>query len=272
MVTYERGLSQFGPSRRRILLGLAAASAVPVTAAAETGLTIAAAADVRQALDAIVGLFETANGSAKVRVTYGSSGNLARQIAQAAPFELFLSADEAIADRLIAEGYAEGPGFVYGVGRLALIVRRDSPIEVERGIAGIADAVSRKQIIWFAIANPVHAPYGERAKEVLEKSGLWGVVGGQLRLPLLLGENVAVPAQYVITGAAEAGITALSLVKSGDAATALRYSVIPAELHAPLRQRMVLTRSASPAARALYAYIASAEAQAILRASGFEQP
>ena len=77
---------------------------------------------------------------------------------------------------------------------------------------------------------------------------------------------------YQITGAAEAGITALSLVKAGPAAAALRYEVIPAEYHAPLRQRMVLTKQASPAARALYAFIASAEAQAILRASGFESP
>ena len=181
---------------------------------------------------------------------------------------MFLSADETIAQSLIDGGHAEGPGLVYGIGRLAVIARSGSRIEAERGLAAIAEAFAAKELSRFAIANPEHAPYGARAKEALENAKLWE----PLRSRLVLAENVAQAAQYVITGAAEAGITALSLVKAGPAAAALRYEVIPAEYHAPLRQRMVLTKQASPAARALYAFIASAEAQAILRASGFESP
>ena len=254
-------------TRRRLLAGFAAIAASPTRAHAQSGTTIAAAADLRHALDAIVANFEKVNG-ANVRVTYGSSGNLARQIAQGAPFELFLAADEVYAERLVAEGHAEGPGSVYGVGRLAVIARRDGRIEAERGLIAISEAFAGHALSRFAIANPEHAPYGARAREALEKSGLWG----PMQSGLVLAENVAQAAQYVVTGAAEAGITALPLVKTGPAATALRFSVVPAELHTPLRQRMVLTKRASPAARALYAFIASPDAQAILRASGFEQP
>ena len=249
------------------MLAIAASTTFPIAACAETNIAIAAAADLRHALDAIIARLETSKAG-KIRVTYGSSGNLARQIAQGAPFELFLSADEAIAQSLIDAGHAEGPGIVYGVGRLAVIARRGGRIEAERGLQAIAEAMAGNDLSRFAIANPEHAPYGARAKETLEKAGLWQPLQGGL----VLAENVAQAAQYVMTGAAEAGITALPLVKTGPAAAALRYGIVPAELHTPLRQRMVLAKRASPAARALYAFIATAEAQAILRASGFEQP
>ena len=130
--------------------------------------------------------------------------------------------------------------------RLAVIARRDGRIEAERGLIAISEAFAGHALSRFAIANPEHAPYGARAREALEKSGLWG----PMQSGLVLAENVAQAAQYVVTGAAEAGITALPLVKTGPTATALRFSVVPAELHTPLRQRMVLTKRASPAARA----------------------
>ena len=257
----------FATTRRRLLAGFVAIAATRVRVEAQSSITIAAAADLRHALDAIIAKFEIANGT-NIRATYGSSGNLARQIAQGAPFELFLSADESYAIHLVAESQAEGPGIIYGVGRLALIARREGRIDAERGLVALSEAVAGHALSRFAIANPEHAPYGARAREVLQKSQLWE----PLQSGMVLAENVAQAAQYVMTGAAEAGITALPLVKTGPAAEALRYSLVPADLHTPLRQRMVLTKRASPAARALYAFIASAEAQVILRASGFEQP
>lgn len=254
---------------RRLLLTTAAFALCHRSLAAETGpgIRVAAAADLRHALDEIAGRFTTER-SQPVRVTYGSSGNLARQIAQGAPFELFLSADESFADRLVAEGHAEGPGFTYGVGRLALIARKDTPIRVEDGLQAIAIALAGNELSRFAIANPEHAPYGARAKEALQWALMWEPLQGRL----VLAENVAQVVQYVSTGAATAGITALPLVKTGPARDALKYGLIPANMHAPLRQRLVLTKQATAAARAFYVFIASAEAQAILRAAGFEQP
>ncbi len=252
--------------RRRVMLGLGAAL-LPVRASAEAAVTVAAAADLRHALDSIGARFEVAQG-VRLRITYGSSGNLARQIAQGAPFELFLAADESYADRLVADGHAEGLGFIYGVGRLALVARKESPIAVETGLQAVAIALAGNGLTRFAIANPEHAPYGARAKEALERALLWEPLQGAL----VLAENVAQAAQYVATGGAGAGITALPLVKAGPARDALKYGIIPANMHTPLRQRMVLTRRATPAARALYAFIASAEAQAILTDNGFEKP
>ncbi len=257
-----------GPSRRLVVLFWGTAFIPgPAQAQALPAVTVAAAADLRLALDQIAAAFETSHG-ATVRVTYGSSGNLARQIAQGAPFELFLSADEALAQRLVDAGHAEGPGTIYGIGRLALIARKASPIEAETGMAAIRAALARNAIMRFAIANPEHAPYGARAKASLQKAGLWDQLQGRL----VLAENVAQAAQFVATGAADAGITALPLVKAGDAAKTMRYGIIPAEDHMPLRQRMVLSKQAGAPARAFYVFIASAEAQAILRAAGFEQP
>ena len=253
--------------RRRLMLSLGAVALLPARGNAAADVTVAAAADLRHALEAIGEAFAAKHGT-RLRVTYGSSGNLARQIAQGAPFELFLSADEIYADRLVADGHAEGPGFTYGIGRLALIARKDSLIKIEDGLQGIAAELDGKRVSRFAIANPEHAPYGARAKEALERAQLWQ----PLHVALVLGENVAQAAQYVTTGAAEAGITALPLVMVGPARDALKFSVIPANMHSPLRQRMVMTGRATPGARAHYAFIASPEAQAILAANGFEKP
>ena len=257
-----------GPSRRLVALFLGTAF-IPGRAHAEAlpAVTVAAAADLRLALDQIAAAFEKAQG-ATVRITYGSSGNLARQIAQGAPFELFLSADEALAQRLIDSGHATAPGALYGIGRLALIARKASAIEAEAGLATIPAALTGGAITRFAIANPEHAPYGARAREALQNFGVWDQLQGRL----VLAENVAQAAQFVATGAADAGMTALPLVKVGDALATLRFSVVPVEYHTPLRQRMVLAKQAGAPARALYAFIASPGAQAILRTFGFEQP
>ena len=254
-------------TRRRMLIGLAAAWAVPFDGHAANGVIVAAASDLRHALDAIIVKFERAHNT-MVRVTYGSSGNLARQITQGAPFELFLAADESFADRLAADGHAEAPGMIYAVGRLALIARRGDAFKVDGGLGAVAAALAAGGIARFAIANPEHAPYGARAREALIKSGLWEQLQGRL----VLAENVAQAAQYVVTGAAQAGIAGASLAHAPDSAALLDTRVLPADLHSPLRQRMVLTKRASPAARALYAFVVSAEAQAMLQAAGFEQP
>ncbi len=258
---------QFDRITRRVVLRLGAVALLPARAMAQADVIVAAAADLRHALEAIGDAFAKVQ-AVRLRVTYGSSGNLARQIAQGAPFELYLSADEVYADRLVSEGYAEGPGLTYGIGRLALIARKDTPIPVETGLQAIAMALAGNGLARFAIANPEHAPYGARAKEALERALLWEPLKGGL----VLAENVAQAAQYVTTGAAAAGITALPLVKAGPASDALKYGLIPANMHTPLRQRMVLTKRATPAARALYTFIASPEAQAILSRNGFEKP
>lgn len=255
------------PTRRRFQLGLAAASALATRpAVAQTVIPVAAASDVREALAAIIAAFEAGNGT-RVRATYGSTGTLARQIAQGAPFDLFLAADESFAERLIAEGHGTPPGAVYAIGRLALITRRDSGLDISAGLEAVRSALGAGRIRRFAIANPEHAPYGARAREALEKAGLLP----HLASKLVLAENVSQATQHVLTGAAEAGITGSALTKSPEAA-ALSAVPIPANMHTALRQRMVLTKRASTAAGALFDFIVSPAGQAILAAHGFEAP
>jgi len=234
---------------------------VTLLASTAQAFTVAAASDLQHALPEI----EAARGlppGARAKFVFGSSGTLYRQIVQGAPFEVFLSADEALAERLIDQGRADAPGLVYAVGRLALMIGAARQLELLEPKAALASA----QIKRLAIANPEHAPYGRAAMETLGRLGLAEVFRGRL----LLGENVSQAARFVLDGGAEAGLVALSIAfAAGDKA---RHVVMPATLHAPIRQRLVLIKGAGADARAFAAFMASKEAMRVLARHGFERP
>jgi molybdate transport system substrate-binding protein len=120
----------------------------------------------------------------------------------------------------------------------------------------------------FAIANPEHAPYGRAAQEVLETAGLWSAI--QKRL--VLGENVSQAAQFATTGGADGGIFAYSLALSPAVGRLGRFVLIPEWMHRPLRQRMVLLKTAGPTAEAFYAFVRGADARRIFDRYGFVLP
>lgn len=252
------------PTRRSIVTGLVL---MPVAARAQGTSRVAAASDLRAVLDGIA-RDVAQRGKAEITVTFGASGNLSRQIEQGAPFELFLSADESYADRLVAAGMTDGPGAIYAVGRLALIAGKASRVGVDQELKGLADAAGKGEVARFAIANPEHAPYGVRAREVLERSVLWD----KLRPRLVLGENVAQAAQFVASGAAEAGLIAAPLLANPDIANTVRSAMVSDTLHTPLRQRMVLMKGASAPARALYEAMLSPGVREVMTAAGFHLP
>jgi len=228
---------------------------------------VAAASDLRFALDEVIAAYER-DTRHQVRVTYGSSGDIARQIEQGAPFDLFMSADESFVARLAAKGLTMDGGAVYGVGRLVAFVPSGSRVQLDERLSDFRGAVADGRLRKLAIANPEHAPYGRAAREVLESLALWETVG-----PLLvLGENVSQAAQFAASGSAEAGLLALSLAVAPGLAARGRYVVLPETLHEPLRQRMVLLKRGGPAARAFYDYLRQPAARAILRRYGFEVP
>jgi molybdate transport system substrate-binding protein len=228
---------------------------------------VAAASDLRFALDEVVAAYER-DTRRRVRVTYGSSGDIARQIEQGAPFDLFMSADESYVARLAAKGLTMDRGALYGVGRLVAFVPSGSRVRLDERLSDFRRAVADGRLRKLAIANPEHAPYGRAAREALESLGLWEAVG-----PLLvLGENVSQAAQFAASGSAEAGLFALSLAVAPGLAARGRYVVLPEALHKPLRQRMVLLTRGGPAARAFYDYLRQPPARAILRRYGFEVP
>lgn len=228
---------------------------------------VAAASDLHFALDEIVSRFERETGIAP-RVTYGSSGNFARQIEQGAPFELFLSADESYVARLSERRLTRDDGTLYAVGRIVLFVPHGSPLQPDPELRHLAARLASGAAGRLAIANPEHAPYGRAAEQALRTLGLWEAVQPKL----LLGENVAQAAQFASSGNADGGIVAYSLALAPALRERGTFVLLPETLHAPLRQRMVLLEQASPAAERFYDYLRSPASRAILREYGFVLP
>lgn len=228
---------------------------------------IAAAADLKFALDEIIAQFSRDSG-ATVRVTYGSSGNLARQIAQGAPYELFLSADERYVEWLADRDLTRGDGELYAIGRIAIFAPFDSPLRPDAQLSHLARRLSDGTAGRLALANPEHAPYGRAAEQVLRSLGLWDAV----RPRLVLGENVAQAAQFAASGNADGGLIAYSLALAPELRRRGSFALIPDALHEPLRQRMVLLAGASPTAERLYEYLRSPAGRGILAGYGFAIP
>jgi len=228
---------------------------------------VAAAANMQTALNELVPLFER-EAAGRVSFSMGSSANLVRQIQQGLPAELFLSADEEFALKLADAGLTPDRGVVYATGRIALVVPKASLLKLDPQLAGLKDALKSAPdtVQKFAIANPELAPYGKAAVQALQKQAIWP----QLQPKLVMGENIAQTTQYISSGAASGGITALALVLAPAVADRVRYVVVASELHSPIRQRMVLLKTASPAARAFYVFLQSPAAKAVLQRYGYE--
>jgi molybdate transport system substrate-binding protein len=258
--------------RRFVELSTAAAAflstaSIAAPATSPTKLRVAAASDLKFALTALCQTFTTTTGQA-VDLQFGSSGNLARQITQGLPLDIFLSADEALVFSLFDGGFALDKGALYATGRIALMLPKNSAFQLPKNEAEARLTLQNqlKSVRKFAIANPEHAPYGRAAKEALQNLGLWE----QLQPKLVLGDNISQATQFVTSGAAQAGITALSLALAQDVAKQSGpFWIIPANLHTPLKQRMVLLKSAQPSAKALFEYLQTPAAKAVLAKYGF---
>lgn len=234
---------------------------------------VAAASDLQFALTEVANRFEKVSGN-EVRLTFGSSGNFRRQIAQGAPFELYLSADEAYVEALHEQGLTEDAGVRYARGRLVWLQRverdelprDDAPLSaVDAALETFRQGGGRPRI---ALANPEHAPYGEAARQVLERAGLWSDTQ-----PLrVLGENVSQAAQFALSSDARGGLVAYSLALAPPLRERSEHVLIPESWHAPLNQRMVLLRGAGDTARRFYDYLQGDEGREILAQHGFALP
>lgn len=226
---------------------------------------VAAASDLQYALTDIAKVFKSRSGH-DLQLSFGSSGQFATQILNGAPFELFLSADESYVQTLASKGQTLDQGTLYGIGRIVIFAPAGSPIDPTLGFAGLK--ARQAQIKRFAIANPAHAPYGRAARESLTHTGLWQL----LQPKLVLGENASQAAQFAASGSTQGGIIPYSLALSPALRSRGRYALIPENTHTPLRQRMVLTKKAGPAAKALYQFLGQPEARALFKRYGFSLP
>jgi molybdate transport system substrate-binding protein len=250
-----------------VVIALVAMQARPAAAAQADVPALAAASDLEFAVEEIAAGFR-ASTKRDLRLVFGSSGNFYRQIAQGAPFQIFMAADEAFVYKLADLGRTEDRGHLYATGRIVLFARHGSPLTIDPALAGLKQALAAGGVKRFAIANPEHAPYGRAAQQALTKAGLWE----GMRPRLVLGENVSQAAQFATSGSAEGGMFAYSLALSPRIERLGRYVLIPEDLHEPLRQRMVLVKGAGETARAFYRYLREPAARAVFKRYGFTLP
>lgn len=248
----------------RLLQRLALCLALGLTAGATARAaeaTVAVAANFSTAMDHLVPAFEQASGH-RLTVVLGSSGKLAAQVQQGAPFDVFLSADVERPAALQAAGFAVPDSrFTYALGRLVLWSA--DPQAFSDGPAYLAAGRFRH----LAIANPALAPYGTAAQQALQALGVWPALQDRL----VRAENIGQTYAMVAGGATQAGFVALAQLT--DATPGSRWPV-PQELHAPIRQdALLLVRGRdNPAARAFLDYLGSPPARAVITALGYDLP
>ncbi len=231
-------------------------------------MRVAAASDLRFAMDELVGSWAAANPGIAVEPSYGSSGNFLAQIQEGAPFDIFFSADAEYPRELEKAGLAErGSTQVYGIGQIVLWVPTDSDLDVKRrGLEALTDP----SVGTVAIANPEHAPYGRAAVAAMKAAGVYDAV-----LPkLVLGENVSQAAQFVESGTAEAGVFALSLAIAPVLRDKGRYALIAIESYPRLEQGAVVIASAAgpEAARRFLDFVLAPDGREVLDRYGFLPP
>jgi molybdate transport system substrate-binding protein len=252
---------------RRLMLALAALPCATARASVVDRPLIAAAASLQPALEEAAVLITAQTGIAP-RFAYGASGNLARQIAQGAPFEMLLAADEISIQKLAEAGHTRDASHVFALGRLALFAPRGSVLDPAAGLEALRPLLAAGRVQRFAIANPETAPYGRAAEQALRSLELWEA----LRPRLIFGENIAQAAQFAMTEGASGGLVAYSLALSPALKARGSFSLVPANLHDPLRHRLALTRRASDAALRLQAWFLSPQAAAVFARHGLEAP
>jgi molybdate transport system substrate-binding protein len=247
--------------RFRTLLALALLCAACAPHPTSQKLAIAAAADLNFVLPEIAREFHAVAPAVELETAYGSSGNFFAQIGNRAPFDVFLSADVEYPRRLASAGI--GPAnsiFTYAVGRLVVWVPAGSPLAP-------ATALHDPRVKHVAIANPKHAPYGRAAQAALRSLGVYPSVEPKL----VLGENIAQTLQFVESGAAEAGIVALSLAMAPPVNSRGRYWEVPLDAYPRMEQGGIILKD-SKAARDFRAFLLSASGRRILKQYGFFVP
>ncbi|MGM0767079.1 MAG: molybdate ABC transporter substrate-binding protein [Pseudomonadota bacterium] len=243
---------------------LFACSLLLATAAHADKFTIAAASDLRFALNDIIEVYRNDHPEHEFEVIYGSSGKMTTQIINGAPYDIFFSADISYPERLKAEGLTATDPAVYAIGRIVIWSNT-----LDASTLTLADLPTHPRIRRVAIAQPSHAPYGLRAQEAMQATGAWEAVQPKL----VFGENIAHTSQMVESGAADVGIIALSLAKF-PAMAKHPHHLIDEELHNPLTQGYVVTKRGGDKVPVMNfaAYMETEAAHEIMERYGFVMP
>lgn len=227
------------------------------TAAHAEDTQVAVAANFTEPATEIAELFAAATGHS-AKLSFGSSGQFLAQITQGAPFEVFLSADDARPTKTVEDGLAvEGTQFTYALGTLVLY-------STEADLVTGPDALEAASFEKIAIADPKSAPYGAAAVQTMESLGVYEALSPRI----VQGQSIAQTFQFVDTGNAALGFVALSQVIKAEGGS--RW-VVPGEMHEPIRQDAVLlkTGAENEAAKAFLEFLRGPEARKVIESFGY---
>jgi molybdate transport system substrate-binding protein len=229
-------------------------------------ITVAAAADLQGVMPSVIAQFQKETGK-NVKMTYGSSGNFFQQLQNGAPFDMFFSANLDYPRQLESAGLIEpGTFYQYATGKIVIWVANDSKLDISSGLPALTNPAIKK----IAVANPEHAPYGKAAVAALKKENVYDKVSDKL----VLGENISQTASFVVSGAADVGIVALSLALSPNMRDKGRYVEIPAGDYPAIEQACVVLKSSGQkdTAQAFLKFIKTPAVGEMFRAYGFALP
>ena len=247
---------------KRIIISLAILLAtISVTA---QKVNVAAAANLRYALEEIKTNYVKKYPKAKINLTFGASGTLVQQITNGASFDFFMAADNEFPAKLKDKGLTTGPISTYAFGKLAMY-STSLPVD-KKGLEALKDADVKK----IAIANPETAPYGERSIELLKALKLYDA----LKSKIVIAENISAAAQYAFTGNTEIGFVALSLALAPEMDGKGNYYIVPAKYYKPIEQSCVLikTQVLNTEAARFRKYVLSFETKAVWEKWGYKIP
>jgi molybdate transport system substrate-binding protein len=249
------------PHSRLLTLCTLLGAALAGTSAQADTVAVAVAANFTAPMQEIAAAFAQDTGHT-AELSFGATGKFYAQIAHGAPFGVLLAADATTPQKIAAEGLGEDASrFTYAIGQLVLWSRQPGYVDAS------GDVLRSGSWTHIAIANPKLAPYGAAAMQTLDKLGLTAAV-----LPRVVqGENIGQTYQFAASGNAQLGFVALSQVMQHGQLTAGSAWVVPAGLHAPIRQDAILLKGAehNPAAKALLDYLRGDKARAIIRSYGY---
>ena len=251
--------------RRLSLMALLAISFISQLSWAQE-ITVAAAADLQFAMQDVAARFQQQTGKT-VKATYGSSGNFFQQIQNGAPFDMFFSANLDYPKKLEAAGLIEpGTFYPYANGKIVIWVKNESKLDLKSGMKTLLDPSVKK----IAVANPQHAPYGQAAVAAMQKASIYDKVKDKF----VLGENISQTASFVVSGAADVGVVALSLALSPNMKDEGRYLEIPSDTYPPIEQACVILKSSrnKETATQFLSFFKSGTIAGVLRSYGFDVP